>query len=171
MAGAQLRNQSASVVRMNPRGIGDVVRDSFFSFTSQLFTFTVGSENFQQALQIDSNYHFLWVSAAYTNTAEVGNATATTATPFVRVSNGGALVQISDGSGQRALSNLQVPVSSLFGDGRLPHILEFTHLFRAAGSINISITGMGAAAPFAGQAIRLIFHGFKVPLSVLTPTE
>lgn len=164
---AQLQNQAASVVRMNPRGLGNVVRDIFYQFTSNLFTFTLGSENLQQSIPIGSDSHFLWVSAAYTNTAEVGNATATTATPYRSVSNGGALVQLTDGASQRQLSNFGVPVSSLFGDGRLPHVLEFTHLFRANSSIGISITGMGAAAPFAGQAIRLTFSGFKVPLDAI----
>ncbi len=164
---AQLSDQAVSVTRLNPRGLGNVVRDIFYQFTSNLFTFTLGSENLQQSIPIGSDSHFLWVSAAYTNTAEVGNATANTSTPYVRVSNGGALVQLTDGASQRQLSNFQVPVNSLFGDGRLPHILEFTHLFRANSSIGISITGMGASAPFAGQGIRLVFSGFKVPLDAL----
>lgn len=167
MASAQQSAQAASVVRMNPRGLGDVTRDIFYQFTSNAFLFTVGNENQTQSLAIGSDSHFLWVSAAYTNDHEVGNSTATTATPYVSIANGGALVQITDGASQRQLSNFGVPVNSLFGNGQLPHVLEFTHLFRANSSINISITGMAAAAPFAGQTIRLVFSGFKVPKSVL----
>lgn len=152
------------LVRMNARGLGDVTRDSFFQYGSNAFAFTLGSENFQQSIQIQSDAHFLCTTLAYTNTAENGNTTATTATPYVRITNGGALVQLTDGSSQRFLSNVQVPVATLFGPGWSPHILELTHLFRANGFINVSITGTAATAPFAGQVIRLVFSGFKVPL-------
>lgn len=161
---AQLQNQAAGVVRMNPRGLGNVIRDIFYQFTSNLYTFTTGAENIQQSIAIGSDAHFLWVSGAYTNSAEVGNNAATTAVSNVNVWNGGALVQVTDGASQRFLSNFAVPVNSLFGTGQLPHVVEFTHLFRANSYIGISITGMGAAAPYAGQKIQLTFSGFKVPI-------
>jgi hypothetical protein len=153
--------------KMNPRALADVVRDSFFQYGSNAFTFTVGNENLQQSIQIQSDAHFLCTSLSYTNTAEVGNSANQTATPYVRISNGGALVQITDGSSQRFLSNVQVPLSTLFGPGFQPHILELTHLFRANGFINVSLTGMNNAAPFAGQVIRLVFSGFKVPVGMV----
>lgn len=161
---AQQQDQAAGVVRMNPRGLGNVIRDIFYQFTSTQWTFTLGSENFQQSLPIGSDSHFLWVSGAYTNSVEVGNIAATTAVSKLSVWNGGATVQITDGASQRFLSNFQVPVNNLFGSGELPHVVEFTHLFRANSYIGISITGMGAAAPFAGQKIQLTFSGFKVPI-------
>jgi len=168
MANQLAAAQKTPLVRMNPRGLGDITRDSFFQYAPpNPFTFAAGNENFQVAIQIQTDADFLCTSTAYTNSVEVGNAVATTATPYVRVSNGGAVIQLSDGSSQRFLSSVQVPLNSLFGDGRLPHIWEYTHLFRAGGSISINITGMAAAAPFAGQVIRLVFSGFKVPVGVI----
>lgn len=154
----------APLGRMNARALADVTRDSFFQYASQAFTFTLGSESYSQSIQIQSDAHFLCVSLGYTNTAEAGNATATTATPYINVPNGGALVQLTDGATQRFLSSVAVPVNLLFGScNRGPHVLELTHLFRATGFIGVQITGMAAAAPYAGQVIRLTFNGFKVP--------
>ena len=154
-----------ALVRMNVRGLSDVTRDCFFQYASNAFTFTAGNEAFSQSIQIQSDAHFLCVSLGYTNSLESGNATATTATPFLVIPNGGALVQLTDGSSQRFLSNVPVPLSSLFGRevSNGPHVLELTQLFRANGFISINITGMAASAVFAGQVIRLVFNGFKVP--------
>ena len=153
------------VVRMNVRNLADVTRDTFFQYASNPFTFTNGNEAFSQAIQIQSDAHFLCVSLGYTNSLESGNATATTAVPFLVIPNGGALVQLTDGASQRFLSNVPVPVSTLFGReiANGPHVLELTQLFRANGFISINITGMAATAVFAGQVIRLVFNGFKVP--------
>jgi hypothetical protein len=158
---------NAMPVRLNPRGLGSVVRDVFFSYATGPLTFAVGNENQQPTIVIQQDAHFVCCSSCYTNTAEVGNNTATTAVPFVRVQNGGALVQLTDGGNTRFMSNVQVPLTSLFGSGELPHIWEFTHLFRANTTIGINITGMNNAAPFAGQVIRLTFHGFKIPVGSL----
>ena len=155
------------LVRMNIGKLADVTRDSFFQYASNAFTFTLGSENFTQSIQIQSDAHFLCVSLGYTNTAENGVSAAGVGTPYVVVSNGGALVLLTDGSSQRFLSNVPVPVNTLFGRCDNPHVLELTHLFRANGFITVSITGMGAIAPFAGQVIRLVFNGFKVPRGVV----
>ncbi len=168
MANQLAAAQKQPMIRLNPRGLGDITRDCFFQYVPpNPFTFTLGNENFQVAIPIQSDADFLCTSTAYTNSAEVGNMAAGTATPYVRVSNGGAVIQLTDGSSQRFLSSGQVPLNSLFGDGRLPHVWEYTHLFRANGSIVINITGMAAAAPFAGQVIRLVFSGFKVPVGVI----
>ena len=149
---------------LNARGLGNILWDEFFKY-SITFTFTTGAENFQQVIPIQSDAHFICMSTAYTNSHEVGNAVATTSTPYVNIWNGGAVVQITDGGNQHFLSNIQVPVNVLFGTGQLPHIWEFTHMFRANTPLAINITGMGAAAPFAGQVIQLVFLGMKVPLA------
>lgn len=168
MANQLAAAQKTPLVRMNPRGLGDITRDSFFQYAPpNPFTFALGSENFQTAIQIQTDADFLCTSTAYTNSAEIGNAAAGTAVSKVNILNGGAVIQLSDGSSQRFLSSVQVPLNALFGDGRLPHIWEYTHLFRAGGSIGINITGMGAVAPFAGQVIRLVFSGFKVPVGII----
>lgn len=149
--------------RMNALRLADVTRDSFFQYASSAMSFTLGSETFTQSIQIQNDAHFLCVSLSYTNTAESGNITATTAIPYRQIDNGGGLIQITDGSSQRFLSNIALPVSALFGRANAPRILELTHLFRANGTIGFTLVGMGAAAPFAGQVIRLVWSGFKVP--------
>ena len=153
-------------VRMNGLGLGNILTNDVFWYTPATpFLFTTGLENLQQAIPIQSDAHFICTASMYTNTLEVGNNTATTATPYVRVLNGGATLTLTDGGSQRFLSSANVPVSSIFGTGELPYIWPLTHLFRANTSINISITGVGAV--MAGQSIRLVFAGFKVPLNSL----
>lgn len=154
-------------VRLNPRGLGSVVRDAFFQYVTGPLLFTLGSENLNPTITIQQDAHFICCSTAYTNTAESGQTVANQSVPFLQVTNGGALVQLTDGGSQRLMSSVPLPLSSLFGDGKLPHIWEFTHLFRANTTIGINITGMGAAAPFAGQTIRLTFSGFKIPVGSL----
>ena len=157
------------MVRMNPRGLGDVIRDRWFTYAAGPFTFTVGNENFNTIIPIQSDADFLCVSTTYYNSAELGVSGAGVGTPYQSLVNGGALVQLADGSTNAAMSSQQVPVDSIFGNGRLPHIWEFTHLFRASGNIGINMTGVGAGvdARAAGQVIRLNFHGFKVPKGLL----
>lgn len=153
------------------RRLGDIRVDSYFQY-SIAYTFTLGSENFNNVIQILSDAHFLCMSTSYTNSVEVGSTSAVPPVGIgynkLSVVNGGAVIQLTDGGTQRQLQNIQVPVNTLFGSGELPHIWEFTHLFRANTQIGINITGMAAAAPFAGQVIRLVFSGMKVPVNTLT---
>lgn len=145
---------------MGGRGLGNVLDDSWFTYAPATpFTFAAGTENFQVVLPIQSDAHFICKASAYTNSLEV----ATAAIPFANILNGGAVIQLTDGSNNRFLSNVQVPLNLLFGDGKLPHIWEFSFLFRANTSIGINITGNGAAV--AGQVIRLAFYGMKVPVN------
>lgn len=152
---------AAPVRQMVGRGLGNVLEDSWFVYAPAApFTFVTGLENFQVVIPIQSDAHFIVKASAYTNSVEIGNAVATTAVSKVNVLNGGAIVQLTDGSNNRFLSNVQVPLNLLFGDGRLPHIWEFSFLFKANTSIGINITGTLGAA----QVIRLAFYGMKIPV-------
>jgi hypothetical protein len=166
-----MANQTSTVTRtvtappmLNARGLGNILFDEFFTY-SIVLTWTTGAENLQQVIPIQSDAHFVCMVSTYTNSHEVGNMAATTSTPYVNIWNGGAVVQLTDGGNQHFLSNIQVPVNSIFGTGQLPFIWPLTHLFRANTPLAINITGMGAAAPFAGQVIQLNFHGMKIPLA------
>lgn len=146
------------------RGLGNVLEDSWFVYApANPFTFAAGTENFQIVLPIQSDAHFICKASAYTNSLEVGNITVNTSVDKLQILNGGAVIQLTDGSNNRFLSNVQVPVNLLFGDGRLPHIWEFSFLFKANTSIGINITGTGAGV--AGQVIRLAFYGMKIPVN------
>ena len=147
-------------IRMNGLALGNILRDDTFWYTTAApIVFATGLENFQLVIPIQSDAHFVCASTMYTNSVEIGNVTATTAVSQLRVLNGGATIQLTDGGSQRFLSSANVPVNSIFGDARLPYIWPLTHLFRANSSINISITGTFGAA----MTIRLIFAGFKIP--------
>lgn len=166
MADATQAVRSAPI-RMNPLGLGNILEDCFFQYAPQNpFTFTAGNENFQVVIPIQSDAHFVCVSSVYSNTNESGNAVATTSTPYIHITNGGAVIQLTDGGSNRPLSNVQVPVNSLFGfSAELPHIWAMPVLFRANTSIGINITGVAATAVFAAQVIRLTFNGYKIPLN------
>lgn len=143
------------------RSLGSVFRDSFFQYAVNI-TFTTGTDNFTPVIPIQSDAHFLCVQTMYTNSAQIGNAVATTSTPYIETLSGGAVIQLTDGGDQRFLSNIQVPASTLFGTAKEPYIWPFTHLFRANTFIGVNATGAGAF--MAAAVIRLVFAGFKVPL-------
>jgi hypothetical protein len=141
--------------------IGNVIEDSWFIYApANPFTFVTGLENFQVVIPIQSDAHFICKASAYTNSVEVGNIAANTSVQRLDILNGGAIIQLTDGGNNRFLSNVQVPLNLMFGDGRLPHLWEFTFLFRANTSIGINITGTLGAA----QVIRLAFYGMKIPV-------
>lgn len=153
---------STALPVQNITRLGDVLQDSWFTYAPQNpFTFPVGNENFQIVIPIQSDAHFIVKASSYTNSLEV-NATPGSAA-VSPVLNGGGVIQLTDGSNNRFLSNVQIPINLLFGDGRLPHIWEFSFLFKANTSIGVNITGTGAAV--AGEVIRLAFYGMKVPVN------
>lgn len=140
------------------RTLGQVTRDSFFQYTAT-FTWVAGTENFQSAIAIQSDSHFICVATEYSNSLQVG------ASGGLVIRSGGATVQLTDGASQRQLSSAQVPVDTLFGTAQRPFVWPFTHLFRGNGTIGISITGIGA--PMAAGVIILVFSGFKIPIGTV----
>jgi hypothetical protein len=135
-----------------------VGKDDFFQFAAN-FTFpTTGLENFTTTLPMQFDAHFVCVSTEYSNSQEIGVASA----GFVTV-DGGGVIQIGDASTQRQLTNIQVPLTSLFGTAREPFIWPVPHLFRANGGILINLTGSGAA--MIGKTVKLVFSGFKTPVN------
>jgi len=138
---------------------GAVVADSVFWYTIA-FTFgAAGTDNFNTAIQIDADGHFLCSMSCYENTLEAGAGV----NGGTKIANGGALVTITDGGSQRALSNAQVPVRSIFGDSRQPYVWPIQHLFRARTSIGLNVTGIGATN--GNAVLRLTFCGWKRPVS------
>jgi hypothetical protein len=145
-----------------PNILGAIWRDSFFQYASNALTFAAGTENFQQTIQIQTDAHFLCVMTMYDNTLIVPGTGALTGAGFPVCINGGAVIQLTDASAQRALQSAQVPINTIFGTAQRPYVWPFTHAFRAGGGISFSITGAGATV--AGQVIRLVFAGFKIPV-------
>lgn len=129
-----------------------VLKNSFFEY-GQNFTFAA-NENQQATIPIQSDAHFVCVMTMYDTSAGAGASGGTV------LAAGGATVQISDSAQQRFLTSIAVPISCLFGSGQRPFVWPWTHLFRANGGINISITGTTGAA----QTVRLVFAGYKIPV-------
>lgn len=141
--------------------LGSIIRDSFFMYAAN-FAFVAGTENFNTAIAIQSDSHFICVMSMRDNSAEASSTIGGLVTL-----QGGGVIQLTDtGGGQRQLSNIPVPVSALFGLGREPYVWPFTHLFRANAAIGINLTGAGAAT-MANQTLRIVFAGFKIPTGAL----
>jgi hypothetical protein len=136
------------------RRLGDVLYDSFFQYAANFPFGVAGTEALTQTIAIQADAHFMCVEGVY----DVGTAAGV----VPALLSGGALVQLTDGGSQRALSNIAVPVSTLFGTAQRPFVWPFTHLFRANTSIGINAVGIGAA--MIGITMRLVFCGFKVPI-------
>jgi hypothetical protein len=147
------------------RVLGAVWRDSFFQYTSAPLTFTGGTENFVQTIQVQVDAHFLCVITMYDNTVINPGSGTLTGAGFPILLNGGALVKLTDASSQRDLQSAQVPINTLFGTAQRPFVWPFTHAFRAGGGIGFNITGGGGTQ--AGGIIRLVFGGFKIPVGMV----
>jgi hypothetical protein len=136
-------------------GLGNITRDAFFQY-SQRFVF-VGNETQQATIQIQADAHFICIDSTYdTNIAAAGGFGAGVASAF-----GGSLVQLTDVSSQRLLSNNPLPASTLFGTAQRPFVWPFSHLFRANGGITLNVTGITAVT---AQTMHFVFSGFKVPI-------
>jgi hypothetical protein len=142
--------------------LGQITRDAFFQYMATFGTapnvFTVGTESFQLTLPVQSDAHFICVMTEFDNSLMA----TTNNNGLVGLVGGGALVLLTDASAQRQLASAAVPVNTLFGTAQRPFVWPFTHLFRANGGITVNITGTAAAG--AGQVIRLVFSGFKIPI-------
>jgi len=158
---------SKAADRMIRRKLGDILFDSMFQYAIN-FAYVTGVEALTGTIAIQSDAHFLCVESVYD--------LALTAVPAIGATNlgpgmsaasqaglGGTLVQITDGGTQRAMSNILLPASALFGTGQRPFVWPFTHLFKANTSIGVASTGVSAAL-MALTTVRYVFCGFKIPL-------
>ena len=133
---------------------GAIIAEDFFQYAI-VFAFVTGLENFNTVIPVQSDAHFVCTSTMFDSTLVAPYATA-----VVAGGNGGALIQLIDGATTRALSNIQVPINTLFGTAREPYIWPKQHTFKANAPIGINITGTSGAA----MTIRLTFAGIKIPV-------
>lgn len=87
---------------------------------------------------VDSDSDFLWQKA----TIFVNTATALLTYSTAELAN--LTIKITDTSSGRALSNIPLPVTSLFGTGELPFILPTSKLFQARGSVQVELINLNA---------------------------
>jgi hypothetical protein len=152
--------------------LGDVFIDTFFQFSVTLggVAFVTGLETLNATIPIQSDANFLCVHTMMDNgSVATGLAAAPNLPAFA---NGGIVVTITDGATQRALSNIPIPATALFGSAQRPYMWPLTHLFRANTPITIQATGQGIGPPTViGVTFRLVFGGFKVPVGSLPGTN
>ncbi|HLB37476.1 MAG TPA: hypothetical protein VJL31_12970 [Gemmatimonadales bacterium] len=131
-----------------PQASGNVLFDDMFQYAVN-FTFA-GNENLQSTIPIQADADFVCVLSTYD----------TNVTPAVAgAAFGGSLVQLTDLSTNRALQNIPVAASTLFGTAQRPFWWPFTHCFRRNGGIVVSATGIAAATV---QVVRYVFAGYKI---------
>jgi hypothetical protein len=144
------------------RKLGDILFDSAFQYAIN-FSYTTGVEALTGTIPIQSDAHFMCVETVYDMHLTTVPAFASTGIGVVpALAAGGYLVLLTDGGTQRALSNIAVPASTLFGSAQRPFVWPFTHLFKANTSIGILSTGIGT--PSALTTVRYVFAGFKIPI-------
>lgn len=106
-------------------------------------------------IQIQADSHFLCTQV----TALVTDITNTTVINSPSNANAsGKLVLITDVGSAMPLSQVPIPLESLFGTGQLPGVLSIPKLFRASGSIAIQIQNLIATA----HNVRLSFLGIRL---------
>lgn len=106
--------------------------------------------------QIDAENDFLWQKACYVATiADAAQTFTTRVLPLVTVS-----IQASPSG--RTLSNIAVPVTSLFGTGEIPFILPQPRTFPARGQVTVTAQAFVAAG--TTYLLRLSFIGTKLYL-------
>jgi hypothetical protein len=150
-------------VSQRPAGIptqlklGDIIYDEVFQY-STVMSFTVALGTLVTTIPIQSDAHFIWVAGVMNSNAASGAGTFQGA----GVNRGGALIQVTDGSTNRQLSNVQVPANCLFGSAQRPFVLPLRKLFKANSPIGINATDTTNTTT---QVIDFVFCGFKVPLA------
>ena len=144
------------------RKLGDILFDSAFQYAIN-FIYTTGLEALTGTIPIQSDAHFMCVETIYDMSLTTIPAFASTGIGVLpALALGGYLVTLTDGGTQRAMSNIPVPASTLFGTAQRPFVWPFTHIFKANTSIGVASTGVGT--PVALTTVRYVFAGFKIPL-------
>lgn len=137
--------------------LGDIVYDEMFQYMTTI-SFDVASGTKVVQLPIQSDAHFIWVAGVMNSSAATGAGTYQGA----GVNRGGSMIQITDGSTNRQMSNFPVPADTLFGSAQRPFVLPLRKLFRANSPIGIVATDTTGTT---SQVVDFVFCGFKVPLA------
>lgn len=101
-------------------------------------------------VQADSD--FLWTSAAFF--ADIAAGAQLESTKIIPLMS----ILITDTGSGRQLMNTAVPITSLFGDGKLPFMLPRQRPFRANSTVTATVNNFDAAATYN---LRLAFIGEK----------
>lgn len=124
----------------------------FFIYTTKFATLAAGASA-NNTIQIQADANFAWLKGTFQ--ADIAGAAQTDSS---RVIPAISLLITDTGSG-RQLMDAAVPVTSFFGDGRIPFILPEARIFAANSNISITATNLEAANTYN---LRLAFIGYKL---------
>lgn len=130
-----------------------VIAEDFFTYNTQFQALTAGAtaNNF---IQIEADSDFLIQKLAYASFINGDPIELQTQDiPLCTV------LIVDTGSGRQIMNN-PVPISALFGDGRLPYILPTPKLFTKNSRINVTLFNFSGATTYAN--IWLNFEGKKI---------
>ena len=140
--------------------LGRIYEDETADYSTGPISFTLGTEPFNNVIQIQSDAHFVCIETTYTNSLEVCAAGSTI--PVFKY--GGATLQVVPGNTGKPLQNVATPIRELAGDARLPYVWPLPYLFLANSTLGSQGVGSGVGPPsMAGGEIRITYHGYKVP--------
>lgn len=130
-----------------------VIAEDFFTYNIQFEDLLVGATQIG-FIQIEADSDFLIQKLAYfSNVAGAAVNVQTQDVPLVTI------VIVDTGSGRQIMNNA-VPLTALFGDGRLPYILPTPKLFVKNSRINVTLSNFSAGTNYAD--IWINFEGKKI---------
>jgi hypothetical protein len=132
---------------------GQVVLLDWFTYQVPVFQDLAAGAQGSQQVVIQADADFEWIAAAYEYDL-AGAAYVYNTRPMPNMS-----VLIVDGGSGRQLSNVAVPVTSIFGRPEQPFILPITRTYKANATIQFTVTNFDAAT--ATGRLRLSLIGMK----------
>lgn len=126
--------------------------DLYFIYVVQIGALALGvGTQAQSVLQIQADSDFEWIKAA-----AYAFPTGATENSFNDNIIPEATVSLQDTGSGRFYMNNPVPISSIFGTGRLPYILPFPQRFIANATINFTVANLSAAQAYTNVTLSLI---------------
>lgn len=130
-----------------------VIAEDFFTYNIQFEDLAAGATQVG-FIQIEADSDFLIQKLAYFSAIDGSPQTFNTMDiPLVTV------LIVDTGSGRQIMNNA-VPITSIFGDGRLPYILPTPKLFVKNTRINVTVFNFSTATEY--DDIFLNFEGKKI---------
>ena len=130
-----------------------VIAEDFFTYNIQFEDVSAGATA-NGFIQIEADSDFLIQKLAYASF--VGGGAVDLQTQDVPLCT---ILIVDTGSGRQIMNN-PVPISALFGDGRLPYILPTPKLFTKNSRINVTVFNFSGGTTYAD--IWINFEGKKI---------
>lgn len=141
------------MVPVPPNGGPRILAEDFYIYGIQFESLNDGQSD-TGFIQIEADSDFLIQKLAYFSLPTDATVQVQTVdVPLVTV------VIVDTGSG-RQLMNIPIPISTLFGDGRLPYILPTPKLFTKNTRINVTVNNFSGVVDYLD--LWILFEGKKI---------